>query len=1427
MTKRLFAILVVLSALLAAAEKAPLEWFFKGDLQGWRIGGFVSHELKADAFYGKVNRDAMFFSPTLNIDAADYDTLEVAMKCSISAGGEIFIRAKDEQFSEKKFRMIRQNQTDAFLVYSFNLTKIKGWEGKIEQIRFDPVNPACDIAVKYIKLTRSGIKKDSILAEDGSPVEGIPVRNGIISWNFKNSMQGWTPFCWEKCEAKADGLHGLSRYDCQIVSPELNINAEDYDTMYVGMKSDRSGSGEIFISSNGSAFSERQYKLFATRGSKEYELYSFNLKDINGWKGTVNKIRFDPLNPAGANIDIAFITLMKGAADLMQNGDCEIFLEGKVHGWKLDGAKAADGAANGACCIAFDGGTAETPFPNVARLGTFKVSFMTKGAPVKAEVVFRGGDGKPVGVVESLSAQSDGWKENTLEVNVPDLAYDAFFRFSGKDGARLDSLKCTLLQEGSSVSRVMQPSWKGRWIWCEHNKLQDNCTAFVRKSFTLPEKELDTADMQLTCDDSFALYINGEFVHKTHGLDNAWQTPVVVDVRKYIRPGANTVMAEVLDIGAQQGFIADFVAVAKDGEFIEFATGADWQAAVSKDGPWEPAAVLGRPPCEPWGYANYRPMRARNAANSRLKATLLNLPKTVKAGQRLHLKMDLDVVGLDKPMPVRCLVFQNSMQQGEEWAPDGLRMVDGKPSLDLDAYFPLKLKSGKCSIRVEFIGAPMGSEATAECDVVANEKAEYQLPKAEFVTKNGITNLMINGKLVDPTQALFTKPDRLHQTLSRDAGIHLWGIGCGGMGFTEKGFDYTVFDNGVEQYIAIDPDAWLIINYSINTSAQAWWMLKHPEACCRYEDGESSMNDYRSSKGLRPAYASKVWRETYADVVRRFIRHIKTTPYAERIVGFHSINGISAEWFHWGSQSRNFVDYSDAGRDDFRRWLKAKYKTDAALQKAWGRADVTLDTAAIPTGAERKTTANGLYFDPKTQMNVLDYNDYQQDNCIETINYFNRVVKEETGGRSICGTYYGYVFNLFDSPFFGQGSGHFRVETMHRSPEFNYAIAPDSYSERQVGGTSKTMTPAGSFRLNGKFFWNQADLRSHWIYQRISDGFIATVQESVDCMYREFARNMSEGNAIQWYDFSNGWTMGDRRLMAQAGKLYDLSCKYRNTVKDWDPDNYLLVVLDERFMGRWNALKNVGGGDLHQNQEEYLLRSGMPLRIVLFSDLLRHKELLRHKAMLFLDAYRLTDEYKQFLESKVLKDGRTVAFVGCPGMLTRDGLSAEYISKLMGGEFEVVDEPTKLLSKGTDKWAEIAGKEWGNRINYMTTQFLMPKSVGACDVIAELPDGRPSALFRGGKDCSVFWSAAPGLSPEVLRAIGRRAGVPIVANDDDGVYAGLGFIGVYASKDGEKEINLIGKGRPKDILSGETWPKGTKTIKLKMRLGETRVFVME
>ena len=63
---------------------------------------------------------------------------------------------------------------------------------------------------------------------------------------------------------------------------------------------------------------------------------------------------------------------------------------------------------------------------------------------------------------------------------------------------------------------------------------------------------------------------------------------------------------------------------------------------------------------------------------------------------------------------------------------------------------------------------------------------------------------------------------------------------------------------------------------------------------------------------------------------------------------------------------------------------------------------------------------------------------------------------------------------------------------------------------------------------------------------------------------RELARNLAEGNAMQYYDFSRGWTMGDRRLMQVARRLAELTDRYRANSFSFHPlQEYVSVTRPE------------------------------------------------------------------------------------------------------------------------------------------------------------------------------------------------------------------------------------------------------------------------
>lgn len=1254
-----------------------------------------------------------------------------------------------------------------------------------------------------------------------------------LTWYFKDGLQGWTPANFVKHEITKEGFKGNSKYDCQLLSPQLNIKAKDYTTLVVAIRTDIPGGGEIFFGRKGQSFKDDRKMPFYLNPTEKCVIRRIPLENAKGWIDDIDRIRFDPINPANANITIEFISLINAEDTLLENGDGEFALDGKTIGWTLGKdaeVLSGDDAASGKFYFSTKSKDAQLSCSgfDVSYLGTYKIEGMTKGKPMVISAVF---ENKAHSVLETksiTSAESQKWTPFELVVEAPDRAFFSRIDFASHGLAFVDNLKVTNLSKGSIVSSpAVKATWHGKWIWAAGNVNKDNCTAWLRKSFTLPPKPWSLAKIQLTCDDSFTLFVNGKEVGTTKGINDAWKEPRLFDLNDFLVEGNNILMAEVADVSSAQGFIAEIMVAAKD-KIIHFYTGKDWEAALTKDGPWKQAYVIGNPPCPPWLDLRYEPMGVLPAITAELGA----FGTSVVQGEKVPIPVKNIVCNAKGGIGARASLYTEDGQLiYESWADLGVIFPSsGKAEVrDLILNVPSSAKPGKALVKVDFPGAllPKGALVQPVEILVNQKKTRSEFPKTKLVNKNGLTNIKINGDIIEPTELLFVKPDKMQQKNSLDSGVHLWGISLMEMGLYESGYDYTKVDNTIKQYLDVDPNAWLVLNFTFDTAYHKWWIKQHPEVSCRKEDGSDNVGNYSGGRGVLPSYGSPVWRDFYTDILRRLIRHLKETPYAARIVGFHPCSGISWEWFHWGAQSNEAVDYSECSQNDFRRWLKDKYVTDAALQKAWKRTDVTLATAAIPSEKRRRSPEAGMYYSVKTQYDVLDYHDYQHDVVIDTIEHFGRVVKEETDGRSLFGTYYGYTMHLYESPFFGQGSGHFRLRKLLDSKVIDYAIAPVAYSWRFVGSSAATMIAPWTFTLNGKLFWNQADLRTHWAIAN-GHGAPQDVFGSVGNMEKELARNLAEGNAIQWYDFSNGWTMGDKRLTDEIKRQSAIINDVRNSVEGWNEDKYLLVVVDENLMGRFNISKPPYAGELVYNQRNYLALSGIPWRAILFSDLMKHKKLLKYKAMLFLNQFRLDEKQARFIKDKVLTGNRLVCFVGPVGIFNENGLTPDTAKNILGYDFEMITQPTNLRGIGTDFFPELNGKEWGNYYSVKFTEILLPRTTGKANVIGTLREGgRPAALYEERKDCKLFWSSVPGLTPPLLRSLAQKAGLPVISTTNDPLFAGNGFIGIHAGADGTKTLNLIGKGTPRDLLSNQKWPKNSKSISFDMKVGDTKIIIME
>ena len=87
-------------------------------------------------------------------------------------------------------------------------------------------------------------------------------------------------------------------------------------------------------------------------------------------------------------------------------------------------------------------------------------------------------------------------------------------------------------------------------------------------------------------------------------------------------------------------------------------------------------------------------------------------------------------------------------------------------------------------------------------------------------------------------------------------------------------------------------------------------------------------------------YADKPFTDI-ANMLKAFITELKKTGMDKMVIGAFVSGG------HDGQFEIRDPDFSPAGKKSWRAWLKKKYRTDKALQTAWGNPEVTLATAPV------------------------------------------------------------------------------------------------------------------------------------------------------------------------------------------------------------------------------------------------------------------------------------------------------------------------------------------------------------------------------------------------------------------------------------------------------------------------------------------------
>ncbi|MDQ2731102.1 MAG: hypothetical protein M3Y56_05540 [Armatimonadota bacterium] len=151
------------------------------------------------------------------------------------------------------------------------------------------------------------------------------------------------------------------------------------------------------------------------------------------------------------------------------------------------------------------------------------------------------------------------------------------------------------------------PAEEAHWIWSDH--VAGHQDVYVRGVVTLP-RQASSAQVAITADDSFTLFVNGRQVDSSESQELGWKTTHLVPVEKFLRRGRNVIAIHgVNDGGGAAGILARLDIGGKPalltGAGWKLFSGspapAGWNTPLFEDGSWVPATVEAPLGGGPWG----------------------------------------------------------------------------------------------------------------------------------------------------------------------------------------------------------------------------------------------------------------------------------------------------------------------------------------------------------------------------------------------------------------------------------------------------------------------------------------------------------------------------------------------------------------------------------------------------------------------------------------------------------------------------------------------------------------------------------------------------------------------------------------------------------------------------------------------------------
>jgi len=676
----------------------------------------------------------------------------------------------------------------------------------------------------------------------------------------------------------------------------------------------------------------------------------------------------------------------------------------------------------------------------------------------------------------------------------------------------------------------------------------------------------------------------------------------------------------------------------------------------------------------------------------------------------------------------------------------------------------------------------------------------------------GVPRLVLDGRPTPPliffhnTDVPGDASDRhlaAQVALARDAGVHLYSLPLRCPRLADGVSPNVAYaDSLLDRFITVDPEALFMLRLYVGCDqTSTWWRELAATELERYADGSTGGISITSEE-----FAARARRDLI-----ELVDHFEASPYAGRVIAY-SPGHADTEMFPINYREKG-PDLSQAAQRAFRRWLRARYRADAALRRAWGRDDVSLDTAEVPVPPPGRfpmhmgaggTPLAAFYALPGEQ-DWVDYSDFISEVTADRILEWARIIKERTGRRRLSCFFYGYTFDL---P--GSLGGHGNLARVLSSPDVDMVASPYSYADRFAGGTGNFMSPVDSVALHGKLWMNEDDTRTSLLDLGGEPAYLALFTEQCQSLNEDLGvlgRNLANLHVHRagtwWMDLiSRGafehpalWKML-RARREDYSRLLDDPAPFRPDVALVADEESKLYVKDDWDANWW----------LMYHLRDEAAKCGASVGYYLLDDLVSGL-VPPCRLYVFVNAFRLDAEEVAAIGARLDVEGATALWVYAPG----------YVGSGSGG----VQAATGIAV--AEDTGTLAGEAFGSP--FAVSPRLAIRDADAAALATYREGGAPSvALKRVGGHASILccdW----GPPASVLRRFAQRAGAHIYVDDGSVVLCDGRLLAIHTGTAGTKTVHLPAgvTARP---LDGHPVSPREADLDAPFEAGETRWFAL-